>query len=96
MNNWNHLRLGYACNALGDVEGALAACAFLDKNAPGRYNDEYWLKGKIFDQMGDEAKAQRAFAQYISVAPDDMEAVPERYRMAIKEEKDRVEQKYSN
>ena len=96
MNNWNHLRLGYACSALGDVEGALAACAFLDKNAPGRYNDEYLLKGKIFDQMGDEAKAQRAFAQYISVAPDGIDAVPERYRMAIKEEKERVEQKYSN
>ncbi len=95
-SNWNYLRLAYACSALGDTDGALAACAVLDRNAPGRYNEEYLLKGKIYDQLGDMANAQRAFANYIAVEPNEMDAVPEHYRMAIAEEKSRVEQKYNN
>ena len=68
----------------------------MDRNAPGRYNEEYLLKGKIYDQLGDMANAQRAFANYIAVEPNEMDAVPEHYRMAIAEEKSRVEQKYNN
>ena len=95
-NNWNHLRLAYACNALGDTQGALAACAFLDKHAPGKYNEEYLLKGKIYDQLGDTVNAQRAFAHYINVEPNEMDAVPEDYRVAIMSERARVEQNYNN
>ena len=96
MNNWNHLRLAYACSALGDTQGALEACAFLDRNAPGKYSEEYLLKGRIYDQIGDTAKAQRSFAAYIDKNPNDLEDVPEAYRMAIIAEKQRVEANYSN
>lgn len=95
-NNWNHLRLGYACMALGDTQGALAACDFLDRNAPGRYSEAQLLKGRVYDELGDTVNAKRAFASYISMEPNDIESVPESYRTAIEEEKARVEQQYNN